>query len=84
VESAPQLETGQDRTEDVSCPAGMLATGGGAQITTDDSLLPKPQLLSSQPVGNLSAPTTWEVHAWSAVAAAQWRLYVFVMCVPAS
>jgi hypothetical protein len=62
----------------------MLATGGGAQITTDDTSTPKPQLLSSQPVGNLSAPTTWEVHAWSAVPSAQWRLYVFVMCVPAS
>ncbi len=81
VESAPQQETGQDRTEDVSCPTGMLATGGGAEIITDDSSTPKPQLLASQPSGGLASPTTWEVHAWSSNPSAQWRLYVFVVCV---
>jgi hypothetical protein len=62
----------------------MLATGGGAQITTDDTSEPKPQLLSSQPIGNLAAPTSWQVEAWSAVQGAQWRLYVFVMCMKTS
>jgi hypothetical protein len=83
VESSPADETGQDRTEDVSCPTGMLATGGGGQIITDDSSTPKPQLMSSQPVGIHSAPNTWEVHAWSLVPSAQWRLFVFVMCIQA-
>jgi hypothetical protein len=82
VESAPSQESGQDRTEDVSCPAGMLATGGGGEVITDDNVTPKPQLLSSQPVGDHDTPTTWEVHAWSPVPSAQWRLLVFVMCVP--
>ena len=83
VESAPQLDMGQDRIVDVTCPAGMLASGGGGQITTGDNQLPKPQILSSQPIGNLATPTTWEVHAWSSVPSALWPLYAFVMCVPA-
>jgi hypothetical protein len=62
----------------------MLATGGGGKIVTDDSSTPEPQLLSSQPVGSQTTPTTWEVHAWSSVPAAQWRLFVFVMCVQTS
>jgi Collagen triple helix repeat (20 copies) len=84
IESSPQQETGQDRTEDVSCPAGELAIGGGGEIVTDDDLSPKPQLLASQPAGSQTTPTTWEVHAWSSVPDAHWRLYVFVNCLGTS
>jgi hypothetical protein len=83
VESSPPDELGQDRTEDAVCPAGMLATGGGGQIITDDNSTPKPQLLASQPVGPHSAPNEWEAHAWSPDQNAQWRFFVFVMCVQA-
>jgi hypothetical protein len=79
VESAPQQEVGQDRTEDVSCPAGKVVSGGGEQIVTDDASLPKPQVFTSQPVGAFPA-NAWEVHAWSAVPDARWRLYVFALC----
>jgi hypothetical protein len=84
IESSPQQETGQDRTEDVSCPAGELAIGGGGEIVTDDDLSPKPQLLASQPAGSQTTQTTWEVHAWSSVPDAHWRLYVFVNCLGTS
>jgi Collagen triple helix repeat (20 copies) len=80
VESAPTQSTGQSRVEDVSCPAGMLATGGGGSIIPLDNSQPLPQLTESEPVGSQSQPTTWEVAAWSAVPSAQWELFIYVMC----
>jgi hypothetical protein len=80
VESSPQQEIGQDRTVDVSCPAGMVVSGGGERILTDDASLPKPQVLTSHPLGAFPA-NAWEAQAWSAVPGAQWRLYVFALCV---
>jgi hypothetical protein len=80
VESAPTQSTGQSRVEDVSCPTGMLATGGGGSIIPLDNSQPLPQLTESQPVGSQTAPTTWEVAAWSAVPSAQWELFIYVMC----
>jgi Collagen triple helix repeat (20 copies) len=80
VESAPTQTSGQSRVVDVSCPTGMLATGGGGSIVPLDDSQPLPQLTESQPVGSQSQPATWEVAAWSAVPSAQWRLYIYVMC----
>ena len=45
-----------------------------------DSSQPLPQLTESQPVGSQSHPMTWEVGAWSAVPAAKWELFIYVMC----
>ncbi len=80
MESAPTQTSGQSRVDDVSCPTGMLATGGGGSVVPLDNSQPLPQLTESQPVGSQSQPTTWEVAAWSAVPSAQWRLYIYVMC----
>ncbi len=64
----------------MSCPTGMLATGGGGSIIPLDDPQPLPQLTESQPVGSQTTPTTWEVAAWSAVPSAEWELFVYVMC----
>jgi Collagen triple helix repeat (20 copies) len=80
VESAPTQSTGQSRVEDVRCPAGTLATGGGGTVVPLDNSQPLPQLTESQPVGSQTQPTTWEIAAWSAVPSAQWELFIYVMC----
>ena len=64
----------------MSCPTGMLATGGGGSIIPLDDPQPLPQLTESQPVGSQTTATTWEVAAWSAVPSAEWELFVYVMC----
>jgi hypothetical protein len=79
-ETAPTQSTGQSRVEDVSCPAGMLATGGGGSVIPLDSSQPLPQITESQPVGSQTTPTTWEAEAWSAVPSAEWEFFVYVMC----
>jgi hypothetical protein len=80
AESAPTQLTGQSRTVDVNCPSGTVATGGGGFITPHDSSVPLPQLTESAPLGSLSAPSGWEVEAWSALPAAQWTVFAYVMC----
>jgi hypothetical protein len=80
VESAPTQTMGQSRVEDLSCPTGTLATGGGGSIIPLDNSQPLPQLTESQPVGSQTSPTTWEVAAWSAVPGAEWELFIYVMC----
>ncbi len=74
-----------DKAQDVMCPAGELATGGGSNIVpTSGQPRPPVSIGLSMAVEQSQKPVGWSVEAFKVSPSnAPWTLVAYVICVPA-
>ncbi len=84
--TSPTVTTGVTAEATVTCPAGKIATGGGARLTGDylgtGHAPPVVSIQRSHPTG--TPPNGWEAYAIeSSITGISWELTAYVLCATA-